>query len=179
MLLFAVALAHAGCEKDTDCKGDRICDAGACTEPSGVAVAPPQLVWASHGQVLRDGAPLPLSAVEDDLRTNPRATYLLNKGRTERTLGIGLMAGGLGLVAGGVAVATTQRCFTILDDQVCMSNAPYGAVMIAAGLGAGLGGGLPLFGAANRNERRAVEAYTSVSLRYTGDGAAVAWSGAW
>ncbi len=27
-------IAHAGCEKDTDCKGDRVCSAGVCTEPS-------------------------------------------------------------------------------------------------------------------------------------------------
>jgi len=26
-------VAHAGCEKDTDCKGDRICEAGACVNP--------------------------------------------------------------------------------------------------------------------------------------------------
>jgi hypothetical protein len=26
--------AQAGCDKDTDCKGDRICEAGACTSPS-------------------------------------------------------------------------------------------------------------------------------------------------
>ena len=29
-----VGVAHAGCEKDTDCKGDRICEAGACINPS-------------------------------------------------------------------------------------------------------------------------------------------------
>jgi hypothetical protein len=29
-------VAHAGCEKDTDCKGDRICEAGACVNPPAV-----------------------------------------------------------------------------------------------------------------------------------------------
>ncbi len=41
-LLFGLGLhsaaAHAGCEKDTDCKGEQICSAGACTDATG---APP------------------------------------------------------------------------------------------------------------------------------------------
>jgi len=32
--------AHAGCEKDTDCKGDRICEAGTCRDPSDTPQAP-------------------------------------------------------------------------------------------------------------------------------------------
>jgi hypothetical protein len=32
-VLLASALAHAACTKDTDCKGDRVCDAGKCTSP--------------------------------------------------------------------------------------------------------------------------------------------------
>jgi len=32
--------ARAGCEKDTDCKGDRICEDGACTDPGGGAKVP-------------------------------------------------------------------------------------------------------------------------------------------
>ncbi len=34
MLTSAVGTARAGCEKDTDCKGDRICEAGSCVNPS-------------------------------------------------------------------------------------------------------------------------------------------------
>jgi hypothetical protein len=33
--------AHAGCEKDTDCKGDRICEAGACVNPPTAASPEP------------------------------------------------------------------------------------------------------------------------------------------
>ena len=29
-----VGIAHAGCEKDTDCKGERICESGACVDPA-------------------------------------------------------------------------------------------------------------------------------------------------
>jgi hypothetical protein len=38
-VLLGSAVAHAQCTKDTDCKGDRVCDAGKCTAPE--AVAPP------------------------------------------------------------------------------------------------------------------------------------------
>jgi len=41
-VLLASALAHAGCTKDTDCKGDRVCDAGKCTSPpEGAQATPP------------------------------------------------------------------------------------------------------------------------------------------
>lgn len=35
------ANASAGCEKDTDCKGDRICEAGACVNPQAATPAAP------------------------------------------------------------------------------------------------------------------------------------------
>ncbi len=35
-----MGVAHAGCEKDTDCKGDRICESGACVDPSSQDNAP-------------------------------------------------------------------------------------------------------------------------------------------
>ncbi|MFO0598699.1 MAG: hypothetical protein U0228_25560 [Myxococcaceae bacterium] len=39
--ILVVVLAQApGCSKDTDCKGDRICEAGVCVSPSGVSPAP-------------------------------------------------------------------------------------------------------------------------------------------
>jgi hypothetical protein len=190
MLLFAltVAAAHAGCDKDTDCKGDRICDAGVCGDPGDAAAQPtgraaspkPDVVWASRGAVRVDGAPARLADLEPDLRTNPRAAHFLSKAKTERALGVALMAGGLAAIAGGAVVATTHHCLEFYDGTAyCSSNWPTGATMIGAGLGVGLGAGLPLGGAANRNERRAVEAYTGVSVRYTGAGAAVAWTGAW
>ncbi len=40
-LLLLVGPAHAGgCSKDTDCKGDRICESGECVAPAGAASAP-------------------------------------------------------------------------------------------------------------------------------------------
>lgn len=40
-VLLVSALAHAQCTKDTDCKGDRVCDAGKCTSPLPPAPAAP------------------------------------------------------------------------------------------------------------------------------------------
>lgn len=34
-LLTGCARPHAGCTKDTDCKGERVCNSGLCTDPSG------------------------------------------------------------------------------------------------------------------------------------------------
>ena len=34
LLTSTLGVAHAGCEKDTDCKGDRICEADACVSPT-------------------------------------------------------------------------------------------------------------------------------------------------
>jgi hypothetical protein len=39
LVLVCSSLAHAQCTKDTDCKGDRVCEGGKCTSPA--AVAPP------------------------------------------------------------------------------------------------------------------------------------------
>jgi len=44
LLTFSYALMHAayaGCETDMDCKGDRICNKGACTDPSSTNSQPP------------------------------------------------------------------------------------------------------------------------------------------
>jgi hypothetical protein len=49
-VLLASLSAHAECTKDTDCKGDRVCDAGKCTSPG--AATPPAT----------DGAATPVAA---------------------------------------------------------------------------------------------------------------------
>jgi hypothetical protein len=41
-LLSVSSLSHAQCTKDTDCKGDRVCEAGSCVAPAApLPVAPP------------------------------------------------------------------------------------------------------------------------------------------
>jgi hypothetical protein len=49
------ALANAQCTKDTDCKGDRVCDAGKCTSPLPPAPAAPPGSEAAAGAT--PGAP--------------------------------------------------------------------------------------------------------------------------
>lgn len=41
LVLLSSSLAHAQCTKDTDCKGDRVCEAGKCTSPAALPAAPP------------------------------------------------------------------------------------------------------------------------------------------
>ncbi len=41
VLLTVSAAASAQCTKDTDCKGDRVCEAGKCTSPAALPPAPP------------------------------------------------------------------------------------------------------------------------------------------
>src|SRR3954462_15014068 len=37
--LLVPSLSHAQCSKDTDCKGERVCEAGACVAPSSPPAA--------------------------------------------------------------------------------------------------------------------------------------------
>lgn len=41
LVLFSAAKASAQCTKDTDCKGDRVCEDGKCTSPAALPPAPP------------------------------------------------------------------------------------------------------------------------------------------
>jgi hypothetical protein len=57
-VLLVSALAHAQCTKDTDCKGDRVCDAGKCTAPLPAApAAPPGTDAAAPGTDAAAAAP--------------------------------------------------------------------------------------------------------------------------
>ncbi len=54
-VLLVTALASAQCTKDTDCKGDRVCEAGKCTSPVSLPPAPP----APPGSETPTGAAVP------------------------------------------------------------------------------------------------------------------------
>ena len=41
LVMLGSAVAHAQCTKDTDCKGDRVCEAGKCTSPALPDAPPP------------------------------------------------------------------------------------------------------------------------------------------
>src|SRR5690349_15729158 len=40
-VLLISATSHAACTKDTDCKGDRVCEEGACVDPPANLPPPP------------------------------------------------------------------------------------------------------------------------------------------
>jgi len=57
--------AQAGCEKDTDCKGERICDAGACVDPT-VTAAPSGASEASDANEAEGSTEEPSSEPSED-----------------------------------------------------------------------------------------------------------------
>jgi hypothetical protein len=66
-VLLVSALANAQCTKDTDCKGDRVCDAGKCTSPLPPAPAAPPgsdaAAAPADGATPADAQPAPAPAV--------------------------------------------------------------------------------------------------------------------
>lgn len=66
-MLATSTIAHAQCTKDTDCKGDRVCEAGKCTSPQALPPAPPPPPGppppdaAPAGDAAASGAPAPSS----------------------------------------------------------------------------------------------------------------------
>lgn len=55
-LLFASS-AHAQCSKDVDCKGDRVCEEGACVSPPAPAALPPAPPAPNGAAPVAGGAP--------------------------------------------------------------------------------------------------------------------------
>jgi hypothetical protein len=55
LLMLTSQVAHAQCTKDTDCKGDRVCEAGVCTSP--LPAAPPAPPDAKPGAAAAQDAP--------------------------------------------------------------------------------------------------------------------------
>ncbi len=73
MLPLLLALALAQCSKDTDCKGDRVCTAGACVDPS--PLVPREQV---REEIERDRLTRALNDSRDELqRTNPVSSVAL------------------------------------------------------------------------------------------------------
>lgn len=203
LLALAAPTAWAACEKDTDCKGDRVCEAGVCTDPaapprpapSGSTTraqskaparrsAEPEISWVSRGLVDMDGAVVPIADARATLMRNHTATRELQKADSKRTIGRVSFWSGMVLVTAGVIVSFTQDCYSyyIGDyyNYYCNSNAVYGVPIALVGAGVGLGVGIPMAAAANRSERRAVEAYTDgLTLRYQDGAATVALTGGW
>jgi hypothetical protein len=70
--VYALGTAHAGCHKDTDCKGDRICDAGVCKEPPAEDVEPADASGPDDGD---DGDDAADSTTDDEADATDDASY--------------------------------------------------------------------------------------------------------
>ena len=67
-LLLVTALAGTGCDKDTDCKGERVCESGKCVSPPAVT-APPQVAPPPAPPLVT--APPPMPPAEQETRRAP------------------------------------------------------------------------------------------------------------
>jgi hypothetical protein len=134
-VLFGARSAHAECTKDTECKGDRVCEAGSCVAPPpGSAPAPAQEPAAAP-------APAPAPAPVAPAAPVPApAAPVETKPKTKR-YSPGMMVAGIFLVSGGPIVlllGIASNC----SVPGCESNA-QGVGLTVAGLGM-IGLGVPL-----------------------------------
>jgi hypothetical protein len=135
-VLFAARSAHAECTKDTECKGDRVCEAGSCVAPPpGSAPAPAQQPAAAPAPV----APAPVAPAPVAPVPAP-AVPVETKPKTKR-YSPGMMVAGIFLASGGPIVlllGIVENC----SAPGCESNA-QGVGLTVAGL-AMIGIGIPL-----------------------------------
>jgi hypothetical protein len=98
------AFARADCSKDTDCKGDRVCNAGVCVEgaPSTAPAAPPPVATAPAVIVM------------------PAAPQSQMASRKTRNAGIGLFIAGLVMDAAGTALYVGGK------TSSCKQETPFG-----------------------------------------------------
>lgn len=68
-VVLVVVLSQGGCTKDTDCKGERVCEAGVCVNPAA-ASAPPVASTVDGGVVVPPPLP-PLEPVAEGRRPLP------------------------------------------------------------------------------------------------------------
>lgn len=67
-------VAHAGCEKDTDCKGDRICEAGSCVNPTAAAPAAPAPTDNATSETTDEATPEATPEAAEPAETAPEPT---------------------------------------------------------------------------------------------------------
>jgi len=141
------AAAHAQCSKDTDCKGERVCEAGQCV---GAAPAPeptdpkPEAEPAPHAAVSSE--PPRESAPEPDVRFFDEDKPRKAKKRIGKP---GMLVAGIVLASAApivlvVGVLTTSCHYSSLDSS--SSGCDANARLLAFGLGAAalVGIGVPL-----------------------------------
>jgi hypothetical protein len=168
-VLLAVGVAQAQCTKDTDCKGDRVCDGGSCVAPSNApapagtpAAVPPAAVAptaVAPAAVAPPVAPAPVAPVPVVAAPARDPAPELPRRRRHST---GMMVGGIimvsfspiALIAAGVANAQQTTCeaggyylgsngISTYDYDNCSAydKTIYGGLILGLGL---LGAGIPL-----------------------------------
>jgi hypothetical protein len=123
--------ALADCTKDTDCKGDRVCDEGKCVAPSAEKTKPAEKASASaadfrgdDGEATAEAAPKAAPAKKEDADADDE-----NTGHTQRVIGIGVMVtGGICVLIGGAVAASSHK----QDTQV--AGAAFAGSAVAGGL---------------------------------------------
>jgi len=150
VVLLLTSAAHAECTKDTDCKGDRICDAGVCQAPpvAAEAAAPAQPVPTTEAAappasapVAPVPAPAPVVAKPPDLepKMKPQSTGLMVAGVVALTASaITFYAGYVALIAGGTCDSYDRE----YDDD-CRDHQRLGVGLSLATLGL-IGAGIPM-----------------------------------
>lgn len=137
-LMLMAGKVSAQCTKDTDCKGDRVCEAGKCTAPATTPAAPPAPADTSAppdaanpaAPVVGEALPPP-AAVSDPPRANldlppqappsapppapPPEPKTQRRSKTALVSGIVMVsAGPIALLGAAVASNSQKRC----DDQL-------------------------------------------------------------
>jgi hypothetical protein len=163
--------ARAECTKDTDCKGDRVCNAGVCTEPRPTSALPPLQAPPEESEpasppppaIVRPAAVQPAARVStaDDAEAEVQErTVMEPRSPAMRTAGVVLTAAGaVSLVLTGVFFAETIQASNQVHaecvNQICNAQdvsdfdrerafaaLTYVGVLFTAGF---LGSGIPLY----------------------------------
>ncbi len=180
LLLFVAALllpslAVAGCEKDTDCKGDRICDQGECVDPAPgpSAGVPPKLIRLSGDRYQYQGEVIAWDEARAIMSLYSRSDETLRKGRGYSTvggifLGIGgaMLATGIGFAIGdATATARYDRYSeqgTEVREGVCQPGDDDCEILgrsFSIGGGLMIAGGMPFAILGGTAKSRAIERY--------------------
>lgn len=159
-LMASPRLAFAGCEKDTDCKGDRVCEQGACAEPT--AASAPASSPVAAGVQLRTLGPELYGYGGARLDWEGAEQILIMYSISAETLRNGLGYRDAAKVAGGITVALAATGVGLLVAGLAAGQVPFwlpGLVSIASGMVVGFAVTLPSGVLAAGARTRAIERY--------------------
>jgi len=162
-----------GCEKDTDCKGDRICVQGECTDPTPAArpAASPsaRLIRVTDQHYRYGGEDIAWDEARAILATYSRSDETLRKGEGYKAFGGTMVGVGAGMMALGFVLIGLGQVDHVYDEdgnirreRPCESDEGCvigGSVAAGSGLLIGLGFGLPFSVLGGTAKHRAVERY--------------------